>query len=227
MSISGNIKTIQDKIRETAKRCQRDPDGITLIAVSKKQPIEKIKAAIQAGQKHFGESYVQEALPKITALTSPSLCWHFIGPIQSNKTQWIAENFQWVHSVDRIKIAERLDKQRSPFLPPLHVCIEINIDQEDTKSGITEANIVPLAQAIVGCPRLKLCGLMAIPKFYDTLEEQRGVFQRIKRIFDRLNQKGFALDTLSMGMSHDFQAAILEGATHVRIGTAIFGERSD
>ena len=226
LNVAENLARLRDTMVQAASRYHRPADSVTLVAVSKMQPLVKIEEAIQAGQRHFGENYVQEAIPKITALKNKDLIWHFIGPIQSNKTKLIAEHFQWVHGIDRLKIAERLQAQRSPFLPPLNCCIEVNIDNEKTKSGVNEADMIPLAQKIIGMPCLKLRGFMVIPKVYDSFEDQCRVFERVKMLFDRLSQQGLGMDTLSMGMSHDFEAAIASGATMIRIGTAIFGERN-
>lgn len=223
--ISENLFQLNQQITDAASRYHRDPNALTLLAVSKTQPVESLREAIEAGQRHFGENYIQEASQKIGALAHEDLVWHFIGPIQSNKTKYIAEAFQWVHSVDRIKIVERLQAQRSSHLPPLNVCIEVNIDNEETKSGVRASEIIPLAQKIVSSSNLKLRGLMVIPKASETFEEQCQPFRAVKVLVDRLNQLGFGLDTLSMGMTHDFEAAIKEGATILRIGTAIFGSR--
>ena len=184
-----------------------------------------MRVAYEAGQSAFGESYVQEALDKIAALRDLPLEWHFIGPIQSNKTRAIAENFSWVHSVDRLKIAERLSAQRPQNLPPLNVCIQVNVSGEDSKSGVSPSEVLELAQAVAQLPRLKLRGLMAIPAPTEGTEAQRIPFAQLRELMRQLNAQGLELDALSMGMSHDFEAAMLEGATIMRIGTAIFGER--
>jgi len=223
--IADYLLSIRQRIAQFAERYYRSAEAVSLLAVSKTQPVDRIIEAFEAGQHDFGESYVQEAIDKIHALKFYPISWHFIGPIQSNKTKWIAELFQWVHSVDRLKIAERLQAQRSPFLPPVNVCIQVNIDEEETKSGVAPADVILLAQKIVGMPNLKLRGLMAIPAPKNTLEKRRESFRKVRVLFEQLNQKGFALDTLSMGMSDDFEAAIAEGATIIRLGTAIFGTR--
>lgn len=208
-----------------ARAAGRRPDEAVLLAVSKTFPAEAVRAAYQAGQMRFGENYVQESLHKMEALRDLAIEWHFIGPIQSNKTRPIAEHFAWVHGVDRLKIAERLSAQRPPQLPPLQVCIEVNISGETSKDGAAPDQVAVLAQAIAALPNLKLRGLMAIPAPCDNAAEQRAAFARLRELYKRLNRQGLQLDTLSMGMSHDFPAAIAEGATIVRIGTAIFGQR--
>ena len=197
-----------------------------LLAVSKTFPAAAVREAYLAGQTAFGENYLQEALDKMDALRDLPLEWHFIGPIQSNKTRAIAENFAWVHSVDRLKIAERLSAQRPPHLPPLNVCLQVNVSGEESKSGVAPEEVMELAQAVAPLPNLKLRGLMTIPSpATGEMEQQRMPFAEMRVLLDQLNLQGMALDTLSMGMSHDFPAAIMEGATIVRIGTAIFGSR--
>lgn len=202
--------------------------SVTLVAVSKKQPIEKIKALYALGVRHFGESYLQEALPKITALKDLNITWHFIGPMQSNKTADIAKYFSWVHSVDRVKIAERLSAQRPDHLDKLSVLIQVNIDHEDTKSGVAPEEVFGLAERCVELPNLNLKGLMCIPKNLpnQTLDQQRMAFKKLKELRNNLIQQGFKHCTeLSMGMSQDFQAAILEGASLIRLGAYLFGTR--
>ena len=203
----------------------RDPHGIGLLAVSKTFTAEAIRAAYHAGQTRFAESYVQEALHKIEALRDLPIEWHYIGPLQSNKTRPVVEHFAWVHSVDRLKIAERLSVQRPARLPPLQVCLQVNISGEDSKSGASADETGALAEAVAELPNLRLRGLMAIPAPSEEIAVQRAAFARVRELFDQLNRQGLGLDTLSMGMSHDFAAAIAEGATIVRIGTAIFGTR--
>lgn len=198
---------------------------VTLIAVSKSQPIDYIKEIVNAGQKIFGENYVQEALEKIKALQNDALEWHFIGPIQGNKTKPIAEYFDWVQSVDRLKIAERLNNARPENRARLNICLQVNVSGETSKSGVAPHEVEALARQVALLPRLHLRGLMAIPEATKDEAEQRKAFRQLKQLFDQLNQQGHALDTLSMGMSGDFKAAIAEGATHVRIGSALFGER--
>jgi pyridoxal phosphate enzyme (YggS family) len=197
-----------------------------LLAVSKTFAPDALREAYQAGQTCFAESYVQEALDKIAALQDIPIEWHYIGPIQSNKTRAIAENFAWVHSVDRLKIAERLSEQRPAHLPPLQVCLQVNISMEASKSGAVPDEVDALAHAIAKLPNLKLRGLMAVPAPSDEIAAQRLPFAKLRELRDQLNRQGLQLDTLSMGMSHDFAAAIAEGATIVRIGTAIFGDRA-
>lgn len=198
---------------------------ITLCAVSKTQPASVLRDAYTAGQKDFGENYLQEALLKQAELTDCAITWHFIGPIQSNKTQAIAQHFDWVHSVDRLKIAQRLSAARLDSLPPLNICLQVNISHELSKSGASEDEICTLALQISQLPRLRLRGLMAIPAPCEAFEAQRDQFRQVRALFDELNRQGLALDTLSMGMSGDYAAAIAEGATIIRVGTALFGAR--
>jgi PLP dependent protein len=198
---------------------------VTLIAVSKMQSIDLIEQSIAAGQRVFGENYVQEAVEKIKALQHHALEWHFIGPIQSNKTKPLAENFDWVQSVDRLKIAERLNEARPADKAPLNICLQVNVSGEASKSGVAPSEVAALAREVARLPRLYLRGLMAIPEALHDETEQRKAFRELKILFEQLKQQGYPLDTLSMGMSADFKAAIAEGATHVRIGTAVFGER--
>jgi pyridoxal phosphate enzyme (YggS family) len=219
------IETVVDQIDRFAQSGARSPSEIELIAVSKTRSGAEIRQAWESGLTRFGESYLQEAIEKQKALTDLPIEWHFIGPIQSNKTKPIAEHFAWVHSVDRLRIAQRLSNQRPETLPPLQICLQVNIDGEESKSGIEPDAVEELAHQIAALPRLTLRGLMAIPAPTDSLEAQRIPFQKLRQLFDRLNQQGFTLDTLSMGMSDDLEAAILEGSTQVRIGTALFGVR--
>ena len=225
MDLAHNLAQVKERVREAAQRHGRDPTAITLLAVSKMQSPQAVVEAAQAGQRDFGENYVQEALDKQIAVTNPALIWHFIGPIQSNKTRAIAENFAWVHSVDRFKIAQRLSIQRPVNTPPLNVCIEVNISGEASKSGVVPEAVAALAEQVVVLPQLKLRGLMAIPAPTSDAQQQRQAFAQVRALFDALNQRGLSLDTLSMGMSGDLEAAIAEGATIVRVGTAIFGSR--
>lgn len=204
----------------------RRKESIELLAVSKGFSADAVREACAAGQRAFGESYIREALDKIELLRDLPLQWHFIGPVQSNKTRAIATHFAWVHSVDRLKIAERLSAQRPANLPPLNICIQVNVSEEDSKSGIAPDGLAELAQAVASLPQLKLRGLMTIPAPAEGLEAQRIPFFKLYELMQQINTQGLALDTLSMGMSHDFSAAILEGATIVRIGTAIFGVRN-
>ncbi len=196
-----------------------------LLAVSKTRSADELRAVWQAGCRDFGESYVQEAMGKQEALQDLAITWHFIGPLQSNKTRPVAGHFDWVHSIDRVKLAQRLNEQRPPTLPPLNVCIQVNIDDEASKSGVAPGEVETLANAIRELPRLKLRGLMCIPHPWESVTEQRRPLAALRGLFEALNAKGYALDTLSMGMSDDLDAAIAEGATVVRIGTALFGER--
>ncbi len=226
-TIPANLQAVKQRIAAACVLVGRDPGAAMLLAVSKNWPAAAVRAAAEAGQVAFGESYVQEALPKMAALADLGLEWHFIGPLQSNKTRPVAENFAWVHSIERLKIAERLSAQRPAHLPPLNVCVEVNVSGEASKSGCTLEESPALCRAVAALPNLRLRGLMAIPEpdnEKSTLARQR--FRTVRELFDALNSEGLALDTLSMGMSHDLEAAIMEGATIVRVGTAIFGERT-
>ena len=224
-AIASNLQAVNNVIAQAVRTAQRHREEIPLLAVSKSFPAAAVREACQAGQRAFGESYLQEALDKIEALHDLPLQWHFIGPIQSNKTRAIAEHFSWVHSVDRLKVAERLSAQRPPNLPPLNVCIQVNVSSEASKGGVVPHDLTQLALAVARLPRLSLRGLMAIPAPAHGLDEQRMPFARLRELSQQLNAQGLALDTLSMGMSDDLEAAILEGATIVRVGTAIFGQR--
>lgn len=221
-TIAANISTLESRIHAAALAAQRDPASVGLLAVSKTKPASAIREAFAAGLRDFGENYLQEALGKQAELSDLPLCWHFIGPIQSNKTRAIAEHFDWVHSVDRLKIAQRLSEQRPPQLEPLNICIQVNVSGEASKSGCTPQDLPMLAEAISALPRLRLRGLMAIPEPTDDIEAQRAAFATVTNLQQALN---LPLDTLSMGMSHDLEAAISQGATWVRIGTALFGAR--
>lgn len=225
MDLAHNLAQVKARIREAAQRHGRDPAAITLLAVSKMQSPEAIADAAQAGQRDFGENYLQEALDKRQAVAQPELIWHFIGPIQSNKTRAIAENFAWVHSVDRLKIAQRLSAQRPIDAPPLNVCIEVNVSGEASKGGVLPEAVAELAEQVAVLPRLTLRGLMAIPAPTSDMQQQRHAFAQVRALWEALNQRGLNLHTLSMGMSGDLEAAIAEGSTLVRIGTAIFGNR--
>ena len=224
-TISANLQAVLARIGEAARCCGRQPEEISLLAVSKTWPGSYVQEAARAGQKAFGENYVQEGVDKVRETALPDLEWHFIGPLQSNKTRLVAEAFQWVHSVDRLKIAERLSQQRPAHLPPLQICLQVNISNEDSKSGVPEEDVASLAQQIAYLPRLKLRGLMTIPAPAPGFAQQRAPFRRLRELYEELNRNGFELDTLSMGMSNDIEAAIAEGSTLVRVGTAIFGER--
>ena len=221
-TIADNIGLVSQRIRAAAQAVQRDESSVHLLAVSKTKPAQAVREAYAAGMHDFGENYLQEALGKQAELTDLPLSWHFIGPIQSNKTRAIAENFAWVHSVDRLKIAQRLSEQRPADLPPLNICIQVNVSGEASKSGCTPADLPALVNAISALPRLKLRGLMAIPEPTEDRAEQDAAFATVRDLQASLN---LALDTLSMGMSHDLESAIAQGATWVRIGTALFGAR--
>ena len=226
-SIPEKIRDVSHQISEFAQKYKRASNSVLLLAVSKTQAADKIIAAHQAGQNDFGENYLQEALEKISQLKHLSLSWHFIGPIQSNKTKAIAESFAWVHSVDRVKIARRLNEQRPDSLPPLNVFLQVNIDQEPSKAGLTIEELPVLAEHFKTLKHLKLCGLMAIPAPAETFEQQRLAFHKLAQARDDLLTRGFVdCQHLSMGMSRDFEAAIAEGSTIVRIGTDIFGART-
>lgn len=224
-TIAPRLHQVRERIRAAAERYNRDPDDIHLVAISKKKPAEMIEAALAAGQTDFGENYLQDALKKIDALSDSAAIWHFVGDIQSNKTRDIAAHFAWAHAVDRLKIARRLSDQRPDGMAPLNICIQINIDDEDSKSGIAPSEAAELAGQIAELPNVRLRGLMALPAYTDDLESQRRPFAALRGIFKGLNAEGYALDTLSIGMSADLEAAIAEGATHVRVGTDIFGAR--
>jgi pyridoxal phosphate enzyme (YggS family) len=229
MSISENLQLVQHRIATSAQAAGRDPTSITLLAVSKTFDAQAVLTAAQAGQRAFGENYVQEAIDKIlvTRELNPNLQleWHFIGPIQSNKTRQIAEHFDWVHSVDRLKIAQRLSEQRPADMPPLQICLQVNVSGEATKSGLEPDALLELAREVNALPNLRLRGLMAIPEPTEDVEQQRAAFAKLRLMQNDLQAVGIPTDTLSMGMSADMDAAIAEGATIVRIGTAIFGGR--
>lgn len=226
-AIADNLQAIRDRIARAAHAAGREASAIRLLAVSKTKPLADIEAALAAGQTAFGENYVQEGVEKCRALAvGRPIEWHFIGPLQSNKSRSVAEYFDWVHTVDRIKIAERLSGHRPAHLPPLQVCIQVNISGEASKSGCAPDEALMLCQQVSQLPGLQLRGLMAIPEPADDFERQREPLHRLKVLFDQIRDQGLRLDTLSMGMSHDLEAAIAEGATIVRIGTAIFGERN-
>lgn len=225
MNIAENLARINDEIRRAEAQYQRPVNSVGLIAVSKKKPASDIEAAAAAGQRDFGENYCQEAIDKIQEISNPGLTWHFIGPIQSNKTRLIAEHFDWVHTVDRSKIARRLHEARPTDKPPLNICIQINISGEPSKSGIHPEQAADFLRAMQDFDRLRVRGLMALPAPAADMEQQRQPFARVQECLEQLRQIDPGLDTLSMGTTQDMQAAIAEGATLVRIGTAIFGER--
>lgn len=223
--ISANLQEVRARIAEAARASARDPAGIMLLAVSKTWPAEAVRAAAACGQRAFGENYVQEGIGKIEALAGLGLEWHFIGPLQSNKTRPVAEAFDWVHSVDRLRIAERLSAQRPPARGPLQVCLQVNVSGEATKSGCRPDEVAALARAVASLPNLRLRGLMCVPAPAADAAARRAPFASLRGLFEALRADGLALDTLSMGMSHDLAEAVGEGATLVRVGTAIFGER--
>jgi len=220
-----HVNHVRSRILSAALAAGRDPAGVTLVAVTKGKTAESIRLAATAGVTNFGENYLQEALPKLLALADLPLIWHFIGGIQSNKTRDIAERFDWVHSVDRINVAQRLSAQRPFHAPPLNVCLQVELVPEPNKNGVNPAQLHDLAQAVAQLPRLQLRGLMCVPPPQPDTASERAVFARLRRLLEALNAAGLKLDTLSMGMSGDFESAIAEGATLVRIGTAIFGRR--
>ncbi|MBC2689213.1 YggS family pyridoxal phosphate-dependent enzyme [Pseudomonas kielensis] len=225
-TIADNISQVAARIRRAEQAAQRAADSVQLLAVSKTKPAAAVREAYAAGVRDFGENYLQEALGKQRELTDLPLCWHFIGPIQSNKTRDIAQNFAWVHSVDRLKIAQRLSEQRPAELPALNICIQVNVSGEASKSGCTPADLPALAAAISALPHLTLRGLMAIPEPTDDRAEQDAAFAAVRELNKSLQDSlNLPLDTLSMGMSHDLESAIAQGATWVRIGTALFGAR--
>jgi pyridoxal phosphate enzyme (YggS family) len=225
-TISDNLQAVKTRVRRAIQAAGRPDGAVRLLAVSKTWPADSVRAAWAAGQRAFGENYVQEAVTKITALDDLDLEWHFIGPLQSNKTREVAENFAWVHSIDRLKIAERLSTQRPVDLPPLQVCIQVNVSGETSKSGVVPAEVSALAHAVAKLPRLRLRGLMAIPEPDGEPALLRQRFTLLRELRDSLNSEGLKLDILSMGMSDDLEIAIDEGAVIVRVGTAIFGQRS-
>ena len=226
-TIQSNLQAVNARIAAACTACGRDRAGVRLVAVSKTWPAEAVREAAAAGQLDFGENYLQEALDKIAALSSlpAKLSWHFIGPLQSNKTRPVAEHFDWVHSVEREKIAERLNVQRPEGAPALNLCIQVNISGEASKSGVAPAALATLARAVARMPRLKLRGLMSVPEPTGDEALSRRRFASLRKLLEELNRDGHALDTLSMGMTTDLEAAVAEGATMVRIGTAIFGQR--
>lgn len=223
LELEANLQAVRRRIRAAEQACGRPEGSVRLLAVSKTQPATVLRAAYGLGQREFGENYLQEAMEKQDALADLDILWHFIGPIQSNKTRPIAERFDWVHGIDRLKIAQRLSDQRPESMTPLNVCIQVNIGGEWTKSGVAPADVAGLAHAVAGLPRLRLRGLMTIPAPTAEVGEQHAAFRRLRELLESLGIPG--LDTLSMGMSNDLEAAVAEGATLVRIGTSIFGRR--
>ena len=223
--IPDRLQMVQQRMHEACARYGRDPSSVQLLAVSKTHGAEVVEAAYRAGQTAFGENYIQEAVEKITTLRHLPLQWHCIGPIQSNKTRLVAEHFDWVHTVDRLKIAQRLSEQRPTSMAPLQMCIQVNVDGGPTKSGVAPTDALALAHAVTQLPNLKLRGLMCIPEPAPDFEAACALFKRARDLFLSLNAQGLAVDTLSMGMSADLEAAIASGSTMVRVGSAIFGER--
>lgn len=224
--IADKLHALQQQIARYCQHYQRSPSEVCLLAVSKTRPAEDIRAAFAAGQRCFAENYLQEALQKIQSLEDLPIEWHYIGAIQSNKTRELAAHFDWVHSVDRLKIAHRLNEQRPASLAELNICVQVNISHEASKSGTTLQQLDTLVDEVMQLPRLRLRGLMAIPAQADTLEAQRAIFAPMQQALQRLRQRHPSLDTLSMGMSNDIEAAIAEGSTLLRVGTAIFGARN-
>lgn len=225
--LAARLASVHRRIDEAARAAGRAPGSVALLAVSKTFPADAVRAAYAAGQRAFGENYVQESIDKISTLADlrAELEWHFIGPLQSNKTRPVAERFDWVHTIDRLKIAQRLSEQRPAHLPPLNVCVQVNISGEASKSGVAPADAAGLARAVAALPALRLRGLMAIPEPETDPEAKRAPHRALHALFQQLRAGGLALDTLSMGMSDDLEAAVAEGATIVRIGTAVFGAR--
>jgi pyridoxal phosphate enzyme (YggS family) len=226
-SLVDNLEQVRRRIDAACVSAGRSVDSVTLLAVSKTQPAAAVRQVFAAGQRAFGENYVQEALDKIAELADlrAQIVWHLVGPLQSNKTRPVAAAFDWVHSVDRLKIAQRLSEQRPPDLPPLQLCLQVNISGEASKSGLLPGEVPAVALAVAALPRVRLRGLMAIPEPEADLAAQRAPHRALRELLASLNQAGLALDTLSMGMSADLEAAVAEGATLVRVGTAIFGLR--
>jgi PLP dependent protein len=225
IGVTENFRKIQDLLAKTAVDAAKSADQIRLLAVSKKKPLAAILELAAAGQRDFGENFVQEGLDKIESAAQEDLTWHFIGHLQANKTRAVAEHFDWVHTIDRLRIARRLSNQRPHYAGDLHVCIEVNIDNEAQKSGVAPAEVPQLAEAICELPRIRLRGLMCLPAIRQDFAEQRKPFAALRELFESLQAKGHTLDTLSMGMSADYAAAIHEGATIIRLGTALFGSR--
>ncbi len=223
-TIAQRLAQIRTRITAAEQRYQRPPGSVKLLAVSKTRPIEELQALQELGQHYFAENYLQDALPKIAHLNEDTE-WHFIGPLQSNKTRAVAEHFHWIHTLERLKIARRLNQQRPDSLPPLNVCIQVNISADPDKSGLNPEAAEVLADELLELPRLRLRGLMTLPRRESEIEQQRPAFRQLHALYVQLGQRGFALDTLSMGMTHDLEAAIAEGSTLVRIGSGIFGSR--
>jgi pyridoxal phosphate enzyme (YggS family) len=225
-TVSDNLQKVRKRIELASAAAGRASDAVKLLAVSKTMPAQAVRDAHAAGQLAFGENYIQEGVDKIASLADLPLEWHCIGPIQSNKSKWVAENFAWAHSIDRLKIAERLSAQRPAHLPPLQVCLQVNVDGGNNKSGVAPAELLALAQAVAKLPHLQLRGIMTIPEPSENKAQIQAVHRRARKLFDSLNEAGLKLDTLSMGMTADLEIAITEGSTCLRVGTAIFGARS-
>lgn len=225
IGVTENLRKIRDLLTQAALDAGREPQAVRLLAVSKKQPAARVVEAAAAGQREFGENQAGEGVDKIRAVADDTLIWHFIGHLQSNKSRVVAEHFDWVHSVDRLKIARRLSEQRPAERGDLNVCLQVNVDDEASKSGIAADEVAELARAVASLPRLRLRGLMCLPRIREGLDAQRVPFARLRELAETLRGQGVEMDTLSMGMSADFRAAIAEGATIVRIGTAVFGPR--
>ena len=227
--VAASLAALRERIAAAERRFDRSPGGVALVAVAKTRPARLIREAWEAGQRQFGENFVQEAVEKLDALSDLSgpggIEWHFVGALQANKSRTVAERFDWVHTVDRIRIARRLNDQRPAWLPPLNVCLQVNVSGESSKSGVEIADAVDLASAVAELPRLRLRGLMTIPRPCPGLDEQRAALRPLVDVYERLRGGGLALDTLSMGMTDDLEAAVAEGTTMVRIGTAVFGPR--
>lgn len=226
IKVTENLGKIHDFLGAATQAAGRSAGAVQLLAVSKRQPLQAILELAGAGQRHFGENFVQEGIEKMRESGRDDLVWHFIGHLQSNKTRLVAEHFHWVHTIDRLKIARRLSEHRPPQAPPLNACLQVNIDDEDSKSGVSADDVAELAAAVARLPHLRLRGLMCIPRERSDPEEQRLPFRRLRKILEQLNTSGLSLDTLSMGMTADYVAAIREGATIIRIGTALFGPRN-
>ncbi|MCW8126645.1 YggS family pyridoxal phosphate-dependent enzyme [Microbulbifer halophilus] len=226
-TIAENLRAVRERIVTGCSACGRDPDGVALLAVSKTRPAKDLRAAFDAGQSRFGENYLQEAMEKQAQLADLPIEWHFIGPLQSNKTRAVAERFDWMHSVERLKIAQRLSAQRPGEMPPLNICLQVNIDGEESKSGLAPAELSAVAKAVAELPKLQLRGLMAIPAPREDADKQRESFEQLAQLLEQLRTElpEQPLDTLSMGMSGDLEAAIASGASIVRVGTDIFGPR--
>jgi hypothetical protein len=225
-NLRNNWQETRKRIASAAMRYGRSADSVGLLAISKAQPAAALRSLAESGQRDFGENYLQEALPKLAALAGLGLTWHFTGQLQANKTRAVAENFQWMHTLDRERIAVRLSEQRPYHAPPLNICIQVRLAAEPTKGGVSADEVLPLARRVAELPRLKLRGLMCIPPPRETFEEQRALFEELAQRQRALIAAGLQLDTLSMGMSSDLEAAVAAGATWVRIGTAIFGART-